>query len=276
VEQTLARGRRPRQRGRPSIRPGGGPGPAAGAIPALERAIRILETVEASPGGVTPQGLLALGVPRTSLYRMLEVMADAGLLAATPGVSSTYTLGPAIRRMASRMPSGDDLAARAHPVLRRLAVETGETVKIVLRDGLETVAIAVAHPGEDSRVAARVGARLPLHVGAGQRLLLSRAPPEVIESVLARPLQKRGLETIVDPERLRRNLSTLRRREWALGRNEGASGVGSIGALVHEAGYPPRSALVLLYILSGRRQSEVLRMRDRVVAAAQELSTQSS
>jgi DNA-binding IclR family transcriptional regulator len=241
------------------------------AIPALERAIRILEVIEASPDGVSAPQLAKLGIPRTSLYRILGVLTHSGLLAERLGNASAYLLGPSIRRMASRMSASDDLVAKSELVMKRLADETGETVKVVVRDGLETVAVAVCQPSEDSRVAARVGARLPLHVGAGQRLLLSRAPAEVVEAVFSEPLNRRGLETIVDSEVLRRDLAQLRKRNWALGRNEGVAGVGSIGALIHEPGLAPRAALVLLYILRGRGNSDVLKMRDEVVKAARQI-----
>ena len=242
------------------------------AIPALDRALRIMAAVEAAPEGASTQALASLRIPRTSLYRTLGMLRTAGYLAELAGTPASYVLGPAIHRMAARVPAIDDLVARVQPTLDRLAMTTGETAKVVVRDGLETVAVAVCHPSQDSRVASRLHARLPLHVGAGQRLLLSRAPAQVRDAVFARPLQRRGPNTIVDPDALRRDLATLRKREWALGNNEGVSGVGSIGALIHEPGREVRAALVLLYILSGRSRREVEALRDAVVAAAAALS----
>lgn len=245
--------------------------PPSSPIPALDRALRIMEAVERAPEGAAAHDFAALRIPRTSLYRSLAMLCDAGYLAELPGTPATYVLGPAIRRMAARAPAVDDLVARAQPVLERLCLATGESTKVVVREGLETVAVAVSHPSEDSRVASRLHARLPLHVGAGQRLLLSRAPADVVTAVFARPLVRRGPDTITDPDVLRADLSRLRKREWALGANEGVSGVGSIGALIHEPGREPRAALVLLYILSGRSRRDVTAMRDAVIAAAREI-----
>ena len=87
---------------------------------------------------------------------------------------------------------------------------------MVVREGLETVAVAVSHPSEDSRVASRLHARLPLHVGAGQRLLLSRAPADVVTAVFARPLVRRGPDTITDPEAMRAEFARIRQQDWAL------------------------------------------------------------
>lgn len=247
-------------------------GSTTGDIPALERAIAVLHAAEASPEGVTAFDLAPLGIPRTSLYRILDTLVRVRMLAATDGAVTRFTLGTAIVRMASRVTVDDSLAARAGPVLMKLTAETGETAKIVMREDLETVTIAFRHPRQESRVTAHLGARLPLHVGASQRLLLSRAPQHIVDLVLARPLHKRGLETIVDPRLLERNIEQLRKRDWALGRNEGVAGVGSIGALIHESGQPVRCALALLYILEGKSRKAVLRMRDRVMEAAADLS----
>lgn len=76
------------------------------------------------------------------------------------------------------------------------------------------------------------------------------------------------MRTIVDPARLRRNLARLKRQDWAIGRDEGAPGVGTIAALVPEAGAAGHAALVVLYVLGGRRHSEVVAMRDAVRSAA--------
>ena len=242
-------------------------------IPSLERAVRLVEAIERAPAPLTAEDLATLHVPRATLYRILRILVAAGWLVEQQGSVSSYSLGPAIRRMASTLPESDDLGSRAAPVMRRLSDVLGETIKLVVREGLETVAVSVLHPDADSRIATRLGSRLPLHVGAGQRLLLSRAPQAIVDEVLARPLEKRGLKTIVDPRALQRDLERLRRQEWALGRDEGAGGVGTVAALVHERGRPCRAALVVLYILSGRKHADVLRMRDAVLAAAHSLST---
>lgn len=247
------------------------PADAGSPIPALDRALRIMALVERAGAGAAVRDLEGLRIPRTSLYRTLGALCEAGYLAELPGPPSTYVLGPAIRRMAASAPAVDDLLARAQPVLDRLCLTTGESTKVVVREGLETVAVAVSQPSQDSRVALRLHARLPLHVGAGQRLLLSRAPADIVAEVLARPLERRGPHTITSHAELRSDLARLRRREWALGANEGVSGVGSIGALIHEPGRAPRAALVLLYILAGRSRRDVEGMRDAVVAAAGEI-----
>lgn len=240
-------------------------------IPALERAIGILAFIERTGTGATAADLTALGIPRTTLYRILRILAAARLIEIQAGESGRFVLGPAVRRMAASMAMVDGLIARAQPVMERLSSELGETIKVVVREGFETVAIAVRQPDEDSRIASRIGARLPLHVGAGQRLLLAHAPDGVVDALLACPLKRHGAKTIVEAAALRSNLSTLRRQTWALGRDEGAAGVGSIAALIDEPGREPRAALVALYILGGRNKAEALRMRDALVRAAREI-----
>ena len=72
--------------------------------------------------------------------------------------------------------------------METLAAELGETVKLVVRDGREALTVAAVIP-RDACIASRVGTRLPLHVGASQRLLLAHAPAEIRDAVLASPLR---------------------------------------------------------------------------------------
>jgi DNA-binding IclR family transcriptional regulator len=246
---------------------------ADNTIPAVERTLRLFETLERASGGKTANELGdELGVPRTTLYRILRMLAPGGYVVAKPGDASLFVLGPAFGRLAGRAARADTLAASAQPVLDALCARLNETVKIVVREGAETVAIAVSHPREDSRIAARLGARLPLHIGAGQRLLLAHAPAEVVDSAFAAGFARRASETITDPAEMRACLARLRKRDWELGRSEGTEGVGTVAAVVREPGRPVRAAIIALYIQAAKSRAEVLGMRDEVLAAAERLS----
>ena len=56
---------------------------AGSSIPALERGLSVLECIGASPMGATAIELIeATGVPRATLYRIVALLADRGLIAA--------------------------------------------------------------------------------------------------------------------------------------------------------------------------------------------------
>lgn len=244
------------------------------SIPAVERTLQVLGMLGGAEGGLDSSQLVdRSGIPRTTLFRILRILARHGYIRPQSGHGQArYVLGPALSRLAARVPIADDLAHAAKPIMYALATRIGETVKLVVRDGLESVALAVQHPSEDSRVASRVGGRHPLHIGAGQRLLLAHAPPDVIDAVLSGALEKRASQSMTRASELKQSITALRTMEWAAGANEGTEGVGTIAALVREPHQDARAALVALYIIGGRSERDVARMRNAVIAAAGEIS----
>lgn len=243
------------------------------SIPALDRAILLLELIEAAPDGITAATLLEQAkIPRTTLFRILRILCAKGFVAARGDDTRTYALGPALVRLAARVPVQDGLVAAAGPVMEALSAKVGQTVKLVVREGLETVSVAVREPAADAHIATRLGMRLPLNIGAGQRLLLAHAPAETQRAFLAGPLERRASDTLHRVTELRRDIAALRDLDSAIGGSEGNEGVGTVAALVHEPGRAVRAALIVLFILGGRSRREVEAYRLEVVAAAQALA----
>ena len=132
--------------------------------------------------------------------------------------------------------------------------------------------VAAAHSGNDARIAVRIGNRLPLYVGASQRLLLSRAPPEVVAAVLAAPRARVASGTITGARELRRNLAELATRRSVAGHSEGIEGVGAVAACVDDATGATRAVLVSVYVQAGKTAARLRELREATEAAAHGLS----
>ncbi|MFT3720546.1 IclR family transcriptional regulator [Pseudorhodoferax sp.] len=247
--------------------------PADSGAPAVERAVQLLLALSATPDGLGAQALAAAtGMPRATLYRVVRVLLAHGFLQAAPGRDGLYRLGPALARLGAQVQAPRDLVTLARPVMQRLARTVGETVKLVVRDGLEAVTLAVADAELDARVTSRTGTRLPLHMGASQRLLLAHADAALWRQVLARPLERRTSRTFGDPQQLRQSLELLRRTDSVQGHGEGIDGVGAAATLVRGAGDVVLGALVAVYIHPGKSTARRRAIAQAVEAAAQEIS----
>ncbi|GIK85054.1 MAG: IclR family transcriptional regulator [Betaproteobacteria bacterium] len=237
------------------------------AAPALRRGIALLRELALAPDGRNAAELAErLAVPRATLYRLLRTLVEERLVApsAAPG---RFVLGPAVAQLAAAAGGRRDLEGVARPLMEALAGEIGETVKLVVRDGREALTVAVAIP-RDACIASRLGTRLPLYVGASQRLLLAHAPPEVRDDVLAAPLERITPRTITSPARLRRELETLAKRRDLASHGEGIDGVGATAALVGAGGAEPVAALVAVYVYASQTARTLSRIRRRVLATA--------
>ncbi len=237
--------------------------------PALSRGLAVLRALAGSGEGLTAAELaVRAGAPRATLYRILRTLVSEGYAAAAPGAGGRYVLGPAARLLGAPPGEPPDLAAVARPAMEALAARLGETVKLVVREGMEAVTLAVAIPRREACIASRVGTRLPLHVGASQRLLLAHAPEAVRRAVLAGPLPRVASRTITSSARLARDLASLAGRRDLAGHDEGVEGVGATAALVGAPPAEPRAALVAVYVFASQGARRLREIRARTVETA--------
>ena len=243
------------------------------AIPALERGLDVLEHISASARGATAIELIeATRVPRATLYRIVAVLAARGLITAGATAPPRYVLGPALVRLARDAPPQVDLASIAQPIMNALATRLGETIKLVVRVETEALTIAISHSGNNVPILSRVGTRLPLYLGASQRLLLSRAPPSILDAVAKGPMERRASRTITTARLLRRDVKALRDRTWASTESEAIEGLGAVAALINDASGTAQAALVAVYICGKKSARRLREIREATIDAADEIS----
>jgi DNA-binding IclR family transcriptional regulator len=150
-----------------------GPSKSAGSQ-TLDRGIRALEMVAATPGGMTVQEVAdRLEVHRTIAHRLLATLADHHLIARGP--DNRFRAGGGLAALASGLQN--TLQDTALPIMRELAEELESTVALLVREGEEVVGIAVATPVKASyHLAFRAGSRHPLGRGSAGIALLSVLP----------------------------------------------------------------------------------------------------
>ncbi len=244
------------------------------SAPAVERTIQILRSIGSHPPGLSVQALCEqTSTPRATLYRILKVLQQHGFVQQTAEPPTLYQLGPALVQLGGKAPRPRDLVELSRPVMQRLAFSIGETVKLVVVDGLDALTLAVADTGLEARVMSRLGTRVPLHIGVSQRLLLAHQPAPVLRQVLAGPLEKRTTRTLTNPETLRASLASLRRVDSAQGQSEGIDGVGAAATLIRGAQDRVLAALVAVYIHKGKSAAQLAGLRQGVERAAQEISS---
>jgi DNA-binding IclR family transcriptional regulator len=195
----------------------------AGEDTSFARGLRILLTV-ADRGEVRAEELAALlDTPTSTVYRYLRTLTAFGFVDRRDG---RYLLGPRLVFGGGTNVTSEQLIRIAHPILRFLADESGETAVITRRIGLSSVCLHQVESAQPLRVALEVGGMAPLHAGAIGRVLLAYALPEIVEEVIARGLERVTPNT-PDEAVLRGMLAEI--RETGLARSEGELVSGSVG-----------------------------------------------
>ena len=224
-------------------------------IGVLDKAVGVLHTIAESPCGLA-ELCERTGMPRATTYRLAAALEVHRLLARDD--EGRWRLGPAVTELAARV--NDPLLAASAAVLPALREATGESVQLYRREGTSRVCVAALEPAAGLRDTVPVGARLPMTVGSGAKVLLAYSDAATQKEVL--PAAK-----FTD-----RVLADVRRRGWAQSVAEREPGVASVSAPVRDG----RSVVIAAISVSGpidrmgRRPGA--RWAADLVAAAEEIA----
>jgi DNA-binding IclR family transcriptional regulator len=197
--------------------------PRSAGSQTLDRGIRALEMVAASPEGMTVQQVAdRLEVHRTIAHRLLATLTDHHLVARGP--DGRFRAGGGLVALAGGLQS--TLRDTAVPIMRELAEELQSTVALLVREGEEVVGIATATPVSAAyHLAFRTGSRHPLGRGSAGICLLSALP--------ARPGER--------PE-----VTRARAQGFAVSKGEVEPGAHGLAVLIRQGVETPQACLNLI------------------------------
>jgi IclR family transcriptional regulator, KDG regulon repressor len=171
-----------------------------------------------------------LGIGKSTAHRLLNTLADEGLLERDPD-SGAYRLGLAMYELGASVSTHADLHEACAPILDQLRNATRETVQVGVLDGHEVVYVERRESPQTLRLFGRVGFRNDAHCTSTGKLLLAYLPPDRLDAALRDwPLPIKTPFTIHDEAVLRAQLEVIRSRGWAENVNEAEVGVASIAA----------------------------------------------
>ncbi|OZM77502.1 IclR family transcriptional regulator [Pseudonocardia sp. MH-G8] len=199
----------------------------------LVKAMAVLELLAEAPDELSLGDIAArLELNKSTCHRILTTLA-AGDFVERPS-PGTYRLGIGAFRVGSAMARRLTVRERALPAMRELYRHSGETVFLLVLRGDEAVCVERLDGRYASTHTLRVGGTLPLHLGAGPRLLLSALPDEQVEGYLAGPLQRRTSPTQATAEQLREEVRRIRADGYATSRDDVELGVKALSVPVRD------------------------------------------
>jgi DNA-binding IclR family transcriptional regulator len=201
----------------------------------IERALTVLDSFTPTQRQWRTSRLAEhCGLPVPTTHRILRVLESYGYVARDPG-SRAYTLGPRAAGLVREEPLLADLRAIAWPTLRALRNATGaRACACALSEAQDRQVEAAALGDAADESVGDLGT--PLHAGASARILLAQLPNREVGAVLEGELEQVGPATITDPARLWQEVRAIRRRGWALSREEAAAGCWALAAPVPAPG----------------------------------------
>lgn len=212
--------------------------PAAGkdyTIAAVDRALLVLEALAETPAQGVTQLSKSLGMTKSIVFRILQTLEDRGFVFRDPD-HAVYSLGYRIGVLGERIGRDGVLLVAARPVMDALRDETSETVNLIVREGLRSLVLATRTGRHSIRLFAQVGRIGPLHAGGGTLCLLAHSGSDVIDEVLAGPLEVYSAHsTTTDPAKLRKLLARIRADGYHIALNDLDDGAFSVAAPIFDS-----------------------------------------
>jgi len=196
---------------------------APGGTQSTQRLLALLDQFSTDHPTHTVEGLSeAIGVPRSTVYRLVSLLKGHELL--EQAGEGRYQLGPRAIMMGYVARSTVDLADIWRPGLQQLAGTARETALVLRRIGDAAVCVDRVESDHQVRLSFDVGRAMPLHTGAGAKVLLACSPAEV---------RDRYIDTAVPRAQqagLRAELEAIAAQGWDESRAEVDPGIWAVAA----------------------------------------------
>jgi DNA-binding IclR family transcriptional regulator len=223
----------------------------------LDRGLAILTLLDGQTAAMGIREIArALDLSPTIVQRLANTLMQADFLEQV-AETRRYRLGYRAVLLGSLMRREDPLLATSTAELNRLA----ETHRLngylgALREGGLLYLNSVQSSGPIT-VRTTPGSRAHAHSTAMGKALLAELAPEAAAAVLGAPPFPRLTDaTITDPERLADELAAVRRRGYALAREENLPGVISIGAVIRDMSDRAVAAISVAFLASEHPEAD--------------------
>src|SRR6187200_470007 len=196
--------------------PGAGKGPSTPLVPAVSRALALMERLA---GAREPMSLARLAgelaLPKSSVHGLCNTLVSFGYLRRQP--DGAFLIGPRVMGLAEAFVSGTDVAQEFNALWADSGLAPEETVVLSVLTGGDALYVGVRNSARPLGLAFTVGMRLPAYLsGSGKAMLSLMAPDDV------RQLYPGGLQTrltrkgLRDIDALLKELALTRRRGYSI------------------------------------------------------------
>jgi DNA-binding IclR family transcriptional regulator len=243
-------------------------------VPAVERAVRLLDALAASR---QPRSLAelarTLALPRSSVHGLLATLVALGL--ARRNGDAEFSLGPKALQWADAYGTSADVLRAFDAHVDRFAALGTETVMLATLDGADVVYLACRQGSRPLAVNFRVGGRFPAACTSSGKAMLAALPDAAVrERVGAGPLPRLTRHGPPSVAALLRQFDGVRRQGVAIDDEETAEGMQCFGAPVFGARGGDAIAAVAVSVikagLTARRRTELVETIRRLARAISE------
>ncbi len=242
-------------------------------IGVLTKTFRILEEIQDAPAPLTLKEIgEQTGINKSTALRILAHLERQGYL--SRDLRGAYRIAGRLAQIRPRSSLEVNLLEAAAGPLRELWRITQETVNLGILDGIEVVYLESLESPQSFRLVSVSGTR-----AVAYRTALGKAILAHTAAALAEPLinsfayQPYTPRTITSPDRLREELTRVRRRGYAIDDEESVTGVRCLAAAVLDGTRSPIAAISISGPISRMSNDRLPEFAAAVRAAARQIAS---
>lgn len=172
-------------------------------------------------------------LPKATVYKYLKTLCESGYVSYDANEDS-YWLGARAWSLGRTVDPSLRVREVAHPMMRTLRDQCGETVNLGVMHGQDVVYLEMVQSRHALRMMATIGGHDPVYSTALGKAILAFQPPELWARHLPPKLDARTRHTIVSHDRLRRELQATRSRGYSIDNGENEEGAWCVGAPIRD------------------------------------------
>lgn len=238
-------------------------------IGSVKITFRILETIkERQSVGVTELAK-TLDIPKSTIFSHLNTLSNEGYLLVEDG---QYKLALPFLDLGHNARTNSELFEVAKPKIDDLAQQTGEVANLMTEENGQGVYQYIALGENALRFDTYPGKRVSLHATALGKAILAHMPLERRDEYLSTTeLAPIAENTITDVEELRNELDQVREQEYALDKEERASGLRCVAAPITVNGRCVGALSVAGPLVRMQEERFTSELPDELIHAASEI-----
>lgn len=172
-------------------------------VPAIDKADMIFNYLYYKYSATQKSIAEDLRLPKATVNRLLEVLTELKYLNFK---DKEYTLGEKFYFFSTKYEKYTLIRNITYPYLEELSLKYKETFKLSVLDEDKIRSIARVESSDIVKISVAENAIFPLHAGAASKLLICQLSDKIIDKLLDEKLPKYTENTIIDKEKLKKEL----------------------------------------------------------------------
>jgi DNA-binding IclR family transcriptional regulator len=237
----------------------------------LEKCAAVLRVAAAGP--LTVSGVAAsLGMPKSTVSRLLAAMARSGLLEPLPGQRG-FSVGAVVIGAARAGTLRRGLVDRLDEMVAEIVNRFGHTGYVSILDGAEVIAVRVREGSNALRVVTPPGTRYPAFATSTGRALLARLDDAEVRRLHPEPLLPPCGAAPRAIGELMKRLSRVRRMGIAHAEGEANRGAGNLAVAVVDAARSQSAAACISFPSAVCDAAERAAIAEALIAGARQVGS---